>query len=319
MPALVVNQGAIGDLLISLPAFRLLRRHIGDFTLAGEPERCLFLKAVGEVASVFPANSAAFAQLYSGTIPPHLEYFDEIWWFTRRRGLVPTILMMPDSSKQAKVIFTVDEGPDESNCSIFQFNQVGDMLGISAEKFEDFTQPLINAKDWQERKGFHLAVHPGSGSSKKNFPISMFIDTVARLLDAFESLNCCFILGPAEKPVLKDVEQFALGRNGRVRIATGFDLLSLSQLLGQVKVFWGNDSGIAHLSAWSGAKTFINFGPTNSRLWGPACGDVCVFQSRASCSPCGERFRSCEELICLEQLDQAIVFETLAASLKSIL
>ncbi len=316
MPTLVVNQGAIGDLLLSLPALRLLKKHVGDFTLAGEPERCLFLKASGEVPSVFPANSAAFAQLYSGSIPPHLEYFDDIWWFTRRRGLIPTILMMPDSPKQTRVIFTVDEGPNETSCSVFQFEQLKSMLGNPNEKLTEFTHPLVHSKSCNERTGFHLAVHPGSGSHRKNFSLALFLSTTERLLNAFETIDCCFILGPAEKSIFKDVDQFARKWSGRVKIATGFDLLSLAQLLGQVKVFWGNDSGIAHLSAWCGAETFINFGPTNPGLWSPICGNVNVFQSGASCSPCGERFRRCEELICLDQLDTAKVFENLASSLK---
>ena len=315
MPTLVVNQGALGDLLLSLPAFRLMRKHLGDFTLAGDPEKCLFLKESGEVSSVFPANSAAFAQLYSGTIPPHLEYFDDIWWFTRRRGLVPTILMMPDSPKQTKIVFTVDEGPEQTNCSLFQFDQVKAILGDTEPTLHDMNHSLIYAKPQDEKKQFRLAIHPGSGSNKKSFPLPLFTNIVARLLEISPALDCCFIIGPAEKDMLEDVEEFALRWNGRVKIASGFDLTALANLLGGVENFWGNDSGVSHLAAWCGARTFINFGPTNPRLWTPSSGEVTVFQSRATCSPCGDKYRSCEELVCLNQIEEDSIFETLRAAL----
>ncbi len=304
MPTLVVNQGAIGDLLISLPALRLLRKHVGDFTLAGQPDWCLFLKKSGEVSSVFPSNSAAFAQLFSGTIPPHLYYFDDLWWFTRRRGLVPTILMMPDSRLKAKVIFTVDEGPDETNCSVFQFNQVKAQLTDEDAVLSDFTAPLGYSRSPNERTGFDLAVHPGSGSAKKNLPLRFFFDVVEDLLREAKGIGCCFILGPAEGDMTKEVEDFALRWDGRVKIASGFDLGALADLLGKVKVYWGNDSGISHLAAWCGARTFINFGPTNPRLWAPVLENATTLISSASCSPCGDGYRRCQEPVCLEKISK---------------
>ncbi len=306
MRTIVVNQGALGDLLISLPALRLLRKYRGDFTLAGEPERCLFLKASQEVSSAFPTNSAAFAQLYSGTIPPHLDYFNDIWWFTRRRGLVPTILMMPDSEKQATVVFTVDEGPDQTNSSLFQFNQVKALLGVQEEDIGDYLSPLIYARPVEEREQLHLAVHPGSGSQRKNIKLEIFFRVTASLLEDHKEMTCCFILGPAEKDIAPEVEKFALKWDGRVKIANCFDLKSLAELLGATKSYWGNDSGITHLAAWCGAKTLVNFGPTNPRLWAPICQNVSILQSQAACSPCGERYKRCEELVCLEQIDEKL-------------
>ncbi len=316
MRTLVVNQGALGDLLLSLPALRLIKKHLGDFTLAGDPERCLFFKAIGEVTSVFPANSAAFSQLFTGTIPPHLDYFDDIWWFTRRRGLVPTILMMPDSRLKARVIFTVDEGPGGTNCSAFQFQQVCNELNEKGADFGDFLMPLSYSMAMDEREGFDLSIHPGSGSAMKNLPLSMFMDVAARLLDNAPGMTCCFILGPAEGGMIEDVERFARGFDGRVQIAMGFDLGGLSNLLGRTRVFWGNDSGVSHLSAWCGARTYINFGPTNPELWAPVCRNVTVFRSKAPCSPCGESYRKCPEPVCLRQIDPHAAEGALLSALR---
>ena len=315
MPTLVVHQGAIGDLLISLPALRLLKKHVGDFTLAGQPERCLFLKDCGEVSSVFPSSSAAFAQLFTGTIAPHFDYFDEVWWFSRRRGLVPTILMMPDSRLKAKVIFTVDEGPDETNCSIFQFDQVRAQVKDEDAVLKDFLNPLGYFRAESQRQGFDLVIHPGSGSARKNFPLSLFFDVTKNLIEKASGMSCCFILGPAEGEMAKDVEDFALRWDGRVKIASGFGLGPLADLLGKARVYWGNDSGITHLAAWCGTRTFVNFGPTNPRLWAPVLDNATTLMSSASCSPCGDSYRRCQEPVCLEKLSREEVLSVLSFAL----
>ena len=304
MPTLLVHQGAIGDLLLSLPTFRLIKKYKGDFTLAGNPEFCLFLKGAGEVSSVLPTTATGFAELYSGVIPPMLLYFDDIWWFTRRRGLIPTILMMPDSDKKAKALFTVDEGPDETNCSLFQFEQAKKILEADEnEKLVDYLWPLKYSLPEDQRGPFHLAIQPGSGSPKKNPSIEVFFMIARHLLDQFQKLNILFILGPSEKDMVKPVEDFALKADGRVKILKDQPLEIVAQTLGATPIFIGNDSGISHLASWCGAKTFMLFGPTNPKLWAPQLENCKVIKSKAKCSPCGEKYRRCEEVICMDELD----------------
>ena len=316
MPTLIVNQGAIGDLLLSLPAMRLIRKYRGDFTLAGKPENALFIKAAEECSSALPSTATAFSELYSGVVHPILAYFDDIWWFTRRRGLVPTILMMPDSSKKAKVVFTVDESPERVHCSRFQFEMVRKSLGVDDE-MKEFLQPLKYVRDKGDNTMFHMAIHPGSGSRKKNVPLESYLSIARRLLERLEWLKLVFILGPAEQDIVQKVEDFALSMEGRAKILFGQDLSVVADCLGRTSLFLGNDSGMAHLASWCGARCVVLFGPTDARLWAPIF-DTIVVQSSANCSPCGERYRDCDKYDCMNAFDKDGLIELLERELLSL-
>ncbi len=316
MPTLIVNQGAIGDLLLSLPAFRLIKKYRGDFTIAAKPENGLFLKAAGECSSVIPSTATAFSELYSGVIHPILAYFDDIWWFTRRRGLVPTVLMMPDSKKKANVVFTVDEGPDETNCSIFQFNMVKRYLSVD-DPIDGFLHHLSYSKPLNERELFDIAVHPGSGSKKKNLELGSFFEILNRLIKRYPSIKILFILGPAEEYLTKDIEEYAIKKDGQVKILMGQDLNTVAHTLGQTRLFLGNDSGISHLAAWCGVETVMLFAPTNPKLWAPILPNATFISSRAKCSPCGEKYRDCKENICLHEFDLDKIEEILIQKIET--
>ncbi len=311
MPTLVVNQGAIGDLLLSLPALRLLRRERGEFTLAAMPYQGLFLKNAGEVSSVIPANASAFSELYVGKIPPLLKYFDDIWWFTRRRGLVPDIFLRPSQDWSSQIVFTVDEGPDRTNCALFQFNQIQRLLQLENQTIEDFLYPMSFSRNRQDRKLFDLAVHPGSGSQKKCWPVDNFIQTVETLLSEHRIERALFILGPAEKPIEEKIKRFVLGQNGHALYMQQQDLLMVADTLGQTRCFLGNDSGISHLAAWCGANSFLLFGPTEPSIWKPPLQNATIIKSPAKCSPCGDAYRRCQDTHCMDELPASEVCNAL--------
>jgi ADP-heptose:LPS heptosyltransferase len=116
-------------------------------------------------------------------------------------------------------------------------------------------------RDAQERTtgmpdGF-LAVHPGSGSPSKNWPLERFVETAQRLSSGRPWL---LVLGPAEEEVKAP---------SAARLARRLPLRTLGALLARAGLFLGNDSGITHLAAASGTRTLALFGPTDPALWAP--------------------------------------------------
>ncbi len=313
MPTLVVNQGALGDLLLSLPALRLLRKAKGEYTLAANPELGLFLRQAGEVSSVIPSNASAFSELYTGSIPPLLKYFDDIWWFTRRRGLVPDIFLRPGGKISSQVVFTVDEGPERTNCAIFQFGQVSTQLGMEKERFSDYLYPMSFSRGPDERNIFGLAVHPGSGSARKNWPVENFLETVRQLASKNVVDRTLFILGPAEDSLVHRIQHFVQEHGGRVLYMEGQALKMVAETLGNTRFFLGNDSGISHLAAWCGAASLVLFGPTQPEIWKPPLANAQILKSPSSCSPCGEYYRRCQDVHCMRDIG---VEEVMAALLK---
>jgi len=106
------------------------------------------------------------------------------------------------------------------------------------------------------RPGF-LAVHPGSGSPAKNWPLERFVETAARLAGGEPWL---IVAGPAEE---------ALVAPRGTMLARDWPLRSLGAALGRAALFLGNDSGVSHLAAAAGAPTLALFGPTEPALWAP--------------------------------------------------
>ncbi len=105
-------------------------------------------------------------------------------------------------------------------------------------------------------EGF-LAVHPGSGSPAKNWPTERFAEAAHRLSDG---RPCLLVLGPAEETT-RDWPGFTVAREWPLRV--------LGAALSRAGLFLGNDSGVAHLAAASGAPTLTLFGPTDPALWAP--------------------------------------------------
>ena len=128
------------------------------------------------------------------------------------------------------------------------------------------------ATEWRERlpAGF-LAVHPGSGSPRKNWPEERFEQLVDRLRPPEPWLVVC---GPAD---VAPVEPFR-GRTDCV-IAEGLPIRVLGAVLARAGVFVGNDSGVTHLAAAWGAPTVALFGPTDAKMWSPDGEHVRTVQS----------------------------------------
>ena len=106
-----------------------------------------------------------------------------------------------------------------------------------------------------------LAVHPGSGSARKNWPAERFADLAARLSNGAPWL---LSLGPAD-------EREAAALQGAPGAVITRDLVPrhLGALLAAAGLYVGNDSGVTHLAAAYGVPTLALFGPTDPAVWSP--------------------------------------------------
>lgn len=105
-------------------------------------------------------------------------------------------------------------------------------------------------------RGF-LAVHPGSGSPSKNWPMERFLEAARRLSGASPWL---MVAGPAEETLVAP--------RGSI-LAREWPLRVLGPALARAGLFLGNDAGVSHLAAAAGAPTLALFGPTDPALWAP--------------------------------------------------
>lgn len=137
-------------------------------------------------------------------------------------------------------------------------------LSVAAEP-EPMRPTAAEAADARQRLSglpeAFVAVHPGSGSPRKNWPPERF----AELLDALAPREPWLLVeGPA------DAEAAArLGRRPGTVLARNLRARTLGAVLARARLVIGHDSGVSHLAAAWGARTVALFGPTDPAVWAP--------------------------------------------------
>ena len=112
-----------------------------------------------------------------------------------------------------------------------------------------------------------VALHPGSGSESKNWPIEHWGAIGSDLLGSNSFTGSLLVVaGEADSAQVQPLR--SLWRNERVRFAENLPLPRLAATLAQT-IFVGHDSGISHLAAASGANCILLFGRTDPAIWAP--------------------------------------------------
>jgi heptosyltransferase-2 len=111
-----------------------------------------------------------------------------------------------------------------------------------------------------------IALHPGSGSERKNWPEANWADLLQHLLDS-TPLNLLLVGGEAEAERLQHL--VAALPPQRVKVAQSLPLADLGRLLEGCAAFIGHDSGISHLAAALGLPGLLLWGDTSEVVWRP--------------------------------------------------
>ncbi len=236
------------------------------------PAAALLGAGAGQVEEVLPWEGLETATLLAGEAPAErlgaaLAAADVVLAFTRSEPLLEAL-----RAHAPRVVAHDPAPPPEGPHASHWLARALEAMGLAAA-----TPPPVlpwseaDYEDAAERtRGLppdFVAVHPGSGSPTKNWPIERFA-AVARRLAAGQPW--LLILGPAEARV-SDLESPVVARNWPVR--------TLGAALARAGLFLGNDSGASHLAAASGAPTLALFGPTDPALWAPVGPSVATLRA----------------------------------------
>jgi hypothetical protein len=243
---LIIRPGAIGDLIVSLPALQCLRDDYLEVWVA-----------TANVPLVRFANrargiSTTGLDLLGVTEPPlhlldALRGFDSIvsWYGANRpefRDLTQS-LGLPFTFFRA---LPAEGSPDHQalHAADFYLDQVRTIATCESDGI-----PRI---DCPGEPGNFGVIHPFSGSARKNWPIEKFRSMARNLERRMPVLWCS---GP-EDPPLEEAVHIA-------------DLYELACWLARARLYIGNDSGITHLAAAVGTPVLALFGPTDPEVWAP--------------------------------------------------
>ena len=111
-----------------------------------------------------------------------------------------------------------------------------------------------------------VAIHPGSGSEKKNWPVENFA-AVARWVSDELAAQLLVVEGEADERVVAKLTRLLEPRP--ITVASRLKLVELAAVLERCVLFLGNDSGITHIAAAVGTPVVAMFGSASPPIWEP--------------------------------------------------
>jgi heptosyltransferase-2 len=275
---LVIRGGAIGDFVLTLPAIKLLRDRfpkahleiLGYKHIAALAEKRFYADAVRSIESASLARFFAKNSELPAELTNYFAGFDLILsYLYDPDGIFETNIKKCGSGK-----FIV--GPsklDDREHAAFQLARPLAALGLVLTDPSAHLFPTDVDRNAISLQGT-MALHPGSGSETKNWPIENWIELGNALLSRDHSL----IIVAGEADAVRTHQVKAEWKNKPVRFAENLPLPHLAALL-EGSAFIGHDSGISHIAAAVGARCLLLFGPTDPAIWAPANKSVTVLRA----------------------------------------
>lgn len=283
---LVIRGGAIGDFILTLPAIRLIRENfpechleiLGYRHIAALAEGRFYADATrsieyGPMAAFFNPRAELDPELsaYFASFQQVISYiFDPDGLFEgglRRAGVKNLITGSPkltDDNHAAKQLARPLEEMAlwlEDPAAVF-FPSATDLVAADVR--------LKNTeKPW-------IALHPGSGGERKNWPLENWRRLYAALRKLRPSAHFLIVGGESDFAQLGDFRAFA---GDRTTFLESLPLPELGAILSRCSLFLGHDSGISHLAAAAGAPSLLLFGPTDPDVWAPANAGVSILKA----------------------------------------
>ena len=270
----ILFPGALGDVLLALPALRALRaRHAAARLTVLVSERLRSLIALAgcadDVASLDGAELARV--LAGGARPPWLAPGAVVYsWFGVSDETVRTAIAAGAASAS---FFRVERGPGDLHAAAAYARAVRAPEDVPALTAAGRIVPSPTARAGTlcaELEGPALALHVGAGARAKRWHATGYAAVATWWRAAGGTVLA--LLGPAEvddrpPPGARELRDWPLP--------------DLAAVLARSNLYLGNDSGISHLAAAVGARGVVLFGTTDPERWHPF-GNLVALRAAAS-------------------------------------
>ena len=271
---LILRGGAIGDFIATLPVLQALRAQWPAATIEiwGYPHIAELAVAAGWAQAVVSLDRAEMSRFFV----PEPQFTDAQVAAIRSFDLVFNYLHDPVGQVRSNLLLAGAKQVLSGSPIIKRGHAVSFLLEpLQALAFydADLLPTLDFSDEWRapgrERlrarglRGAPFAVHPGSGSPSKNWPIARFVEIIRRL--QAKKTEVVAILGEADV-----AEAAVLARElPDLPVLEGLTLVELAATLAECAAYLGNDSGITHLAAAVGLPVTALFGPSDADVWAP--------------------------------------------------
>jgi len=278
--ALVIHPGALGDVLLALPALAHLARVAPGArrVLAVAPRLAALLDGSAYVEETIDLEALGLHRLFTAVADPSalqpLAGYDAVvsWLGAGDAAYREHLGAIGERPGCRIVIARATPPPGQSRHAAWHFLDTLAALGPPPAILPPVRLTAgVGERDWaagwlEERglaPGTVAVLHPGAGSPTKVWP---GFPTLARRL-AILGLPVVVVTGPAEAGKVAGLA--AAAGLLEARVARDLSLRQLAALFERAAVFVGNDSGLSHLAAGVGCASLVLFGPTDPAVWAP--------------------------------------------------
>jgi heptosyltransferase-2 len=290
---LAIRGGAIGDFVLTLPALAALHRafpgchmeilgykHIAELGMHGGPVagstyargvRCI---EYGALAAFFARGFDLDAELCR-----YFASFDRVvsWLFDPDK-VFATNLERAGVKNFTPAYTPIDNARHASLQLAAELAKIPVALDDPVAHLVLTDASLENARGWLAERADKrplIAIHPGSGSARKNWPVGHWRSLGDRAAAAGARL--LIIGGEADTESLNYLEKKLEPHTPL--LARNLPLPLVAALLTRCVAYFGNDTGISHIAAAVGAKCTLLFGPTGPSVWAPAGPNVTLIRA----------------------------------------
>lgn len=255
--ALVIHPGALGDVLLAVPALRAVRAAGQSVTIAAQPRIGALLVALGVVNDAVAFDTLGLQALFTDDplvadtpLARHLSTIARVvcWFgardaqFTRRlRALSPGVMIAPATTSGTSVwehlLRTVGGPADRTPIAPAPMHVAAGREALRAAGWDGASRVLL--------------VHSGAGGASKRWPAEGFAAVV-------EGIDATIVVheGPADADAVRAF--VARVRRPALRMVDPA-LPALAGALSLSTAYVGNDSGISHLATTVGTPCVILF------------------------------------------------------------
>lgn len=283
---LFIRGGAVGDFILTLPAIQLARESLPDarIEVLGYPPVTRLAQAAGLADGT---RSIEYGPLSSFFVPRSL-LSPELMDYFGSFSVIVSYLYDPDGFFRENMercgVQTIFPGPhrvDESSepkiPAAAQLAKPLESLALFLEKphvtlaFDDVTRDAATEflRTENEPDAQWIALHPGSGSPRKNWSFEGWIAVARALYASDPSTRFIVTSGEAEDAVIAEFLTLLSAAGLPYRHAAHLSLPILGAVLQRCRLYLGHDSGISHLAAACGVSGLLLFGPTDPQIWAP--------------------------------------------------
>lgn len=263
MGILVIQPGAIGDFVLTLPALRWLREGPGRCGMEIWAERSV-LPLVDDPAYAASTRALADTGFDSYPLPDRtverLRTFNQVFSW---RGAANEELVTKVTASHPRAHFLSQFPPAAERVHLADFRRA--QLGAD---FDARPRSFTEADDAFARKYLGditpplIALHAGASSERKQWGAKRFAEVASLLAGTGATLLL------TEGPLDSDVVDAVNGQLGCRRVRLD-NLRQLAAVLARCDLFIGNDSGISHLAAAVGTPVIAIFTATDPAVWAP--------------------------------------------------